>query len=216
MWWTRPRVARVPEPPGTPRSAEQRHLVPGPLDVRVEAQERLEVRDRRLVATCPVAEVVGLEQVPAPASRASRRRGDRSSLWRTSSLRLRGARRGTARRGRRRPCGHGGGGPARRASPSTRLPQHAARPRTYQTTSTSSSFLARIRRTRAGPTCSRSSSRSAGRPRGGATAGAGRSSTRSPAGARGPRGPRSAPVLLAALDDVVGGEQPVGVLAMLR
>ena len=50
---------------GAPAVSRTAPAGPRPLDVRVEAQQRLEVRERRRRRARPVAEVVRLEQVPA-------------------------------------------------------------------------------------------------------------------------------------------------------
>ena len=145
----------------------------------------------------PVAEVVRLDEVPAAASSAVAQQRRAVELVPDELRSARGARRGTARA--RSSCGHPGvaaeDGLGQHRGPLD-LPQPGRhRPRTYHS---DVDVLEVARRdppeADGGPACSRSSSRSAsGTPatRRGCWR-AGRSSTRTRAGARGPRGPRSA------------------------
>ena len=89
--------------PGAAQPLNSESWSPGPLDGRVEAQQRLEVGQLHLLARRPVAEVVRLDQVPATRLQARRAGAASGPACGGRARRARGARPGTGPGGR--PCG---------------------------------------------------------------------------------------------------------------
>ena len=148
--------------PVSPRTAD---LLAAPLDERVEPEERLQVVEAGSSRSRNARRWFHFRMCQLSRSIASRSSGDRSSLWRTSSVRS-GAM--TRNRTIASSCGIRAW---RRSSGSPSIAVHstsnrnASRPRTYQTQSTSArSSTARLTWARYAR-CSRSSSQSREAPR---------------------------------------------------
>ena len=125
--------------------AEQRHLLAAALDERVEPEVRLQVVEPtapRGRGTPGGGSTSGCASCRARSPRGAS--GDRSSLWRTSSVRSGATTRNRTVAVLLRDPGVARAGAARRASPSTR-PRTGTRrvPRTYQTQSTSATSSTR-------------------------------------------------------------------------